>query len=149
MKVLGCDLGSDGAAVYYDGDTGEVLTWVWSLEGERPDKLDAFQCILIGIFMDVEPDAVFYERPFARGQAATRLLWGMAGVLEATSCKRAALLDETPSRIKKHATGNGNASKEEMIEAARALGYDAETEHAADAFHAALFALNHVEVQHV
>jgi hypothetical protein len=37
--------------------------------------------------------------------------------------------------IKKHATGRGNASKDEMIAAANALGYNPEDDNAADALH--------------
>jgi hypothetical protein len=37
--------------------------------------------------------------------------------------------------IKKHATGKGNAKKDEMMAAAKALGYDVQDDNAADAIH--------------
>lgn len=80
-------------------------------------------------------DLVVYERPFARGQAATRALWGLAGLLE--GCAGAwelPCIDYTPSEIKKHAMGTGKAEKDDMILAASLTGYMGENEHEADAW---------------
>jgi Holliday junction resolvasome RuvABC endonuclease subunit len=145
MKILGVDLGKNGAAVLINTETGEILTWTWALTGDRIERARALLDTLNKIFeVHYDLDIVFYERPFARGAAATRSLWGMAGILEAVA--PAAVLDATPSQIKEFATGNGKADKEEMIEAARQRGYHATTEHAADAYHAALYAQAHYRI---
>lgn len=80
------------------------------------------------------PDVVVFERPFARGQHATRALWGLAGLIEAVFGKHAAVLDWTPSEIKLWATGDAKAPKEKMIGAARRMGYTGDNEHEADAW---------------
>lgn len=146
MKILGVDLGATGAAVLIDTVTGEIETQCWAMKGDRVERAGAFSDIVEGIIVQGQPDIVFYERPFARGAAATRSLWGMAGILEAVAGKIAAVVDEVPQKIKQFATGNGRATKEEMIDAARKRGYDALTEHAADAYHAALYAQHHYEI---
>lgn len=80
-------------------------------------------------------DTIIYERPFARGQAATRMLWGMAGVVEALAhANGAAVLDATPGEIKKWSTGQGSAEKTTMIDAAGFMGYRGDNEHEADAW---------------
>ena len=84
---------------------------------------------------EVPMDVAVYERPFARGMDATRCLWGLAGIIEA-ACTYAglAVVDVTPSEIKKWSTGNAKASKEQMLDAAHAMGYLGFNEHEADAY---------------
>lgn len=80
-------------------------------------------------------DVIVHSQPFARGQAATRLLWGMAGILEAAAHNHGcAVMDWTDGEIKKWAAGHGKASKEAMIAAAQEMGYCGDNEHEADAF---------------
>lgn len=146
MKILGVDLGANGAAVLIDEETSEVRTWTWSFKEARVERQVALRGILETILCEVVPDIVFYERPFARGAAATRSLWGMAGVLESVMGSVAPVLDATPSQIKAFATGSGKADKEDMIDASRQRGYYAQTEHAADAYHAALYAQAKYEI---
>ncbi len=79
-------------------------------------------------------DAAIYERPFARGQAATRSLWGTAGIIEAVCTMHGLpVVDMPPSSIKKWAVGKGNADKAEMTAAAQIMGYMGDDEHEADA----------------
>ena len=144
MIIIGVDLGSAGAAVAFNDDL-MIADWTWHFKQPRVERAVALRGTLETILCEVVPDLVMFERPFCRGQAATRSLWGMAGVLESVMGAVAAITDVTPSEIKKFATGDGKASKELMIDAARELGYDAPTEHAADAFHAARYAFNHYE----
>ncbi len=109
----------------------------WQLQGTRHCRLAQFQLLLESFFGELPQqfDAVFYERPFARGQHATRALWGYAGVLEAmATCFQIAIIEATPKEIKKFATGNGKAEKPDMILAAQVMGYDGDNEHEADAF---------------
>lgn len=133
MRIAAFDLGSTWAITRNQGPNGP-WTQHAGLEGKRPEKLAGFIVALSRIPLR-EVDVVVYERPFARGQAATRMLWGMAGILEAAAHNAGvAVLDITPAEIKKWATGKGTASKGEMIAAAQRLGYAGENEHEADAF---------------
>lgn len=80
-------------------------------------------------------DAVVYERPFVRGQDATRSLWGLAGLIEARAgVDGYRVEDYDPSSIKLWAAGHGNADKDAMTLAAYTMGYQGEDEHEADAF---------------
>jgi Holliday junction resolvasome RuvABC endonuclease subunit len=142
MIVLGADLGSAGACVALD-ENGTLGTWTWHFKDARVARQVALRGVLETVLCEVVPDLGFYERPFARGAAATRSLWGMAGVFESVIGSVAGILDATPSEIKKFATGDGKADKAAMIDAAARRGYHAETEHAADAYHAGLYALHH------
>lgn len=130
MKIAAFDLGTTWAMAY----AGQVMhrTEV----GERPCKLSGFRThVREAIWYGLRPDVIVFERPFARGQAATRLLWGMAGQLESIAHDRGcAVLDMTPAEIKKWATGSGRAEKSDMLAAAKRLGYTGENEHEADAF---------------
>lgn len=92
-------------------------------------------------------DAVFYERPFARGQAATRMGWGLAGVIEAVASKHnLPCLDMPPSSIKKFAAGHGKAEKSDMLASAQVLfGYEGANEHEADAVCGLHYAISNIE----
>ena len=92
--------------------------------------------------------AVVYETPLTRGQGATRSLWGIAGILEAVTTRAGLpILDVAVPTIKKFATGNGFASKLEMLKAARKrFGYVGSNEHEADAVCLWNYAEAHLEV---
>ena len=63
---------------------------------------------------------VVYEQPHFRGGPATRLLLGMAGIVEATCAEYGIRCESIHSAtLKKWATGNGRASKDEMRGAAQ------------------------------
>ena len=63
---------------------------------------------------------VAYESPHFRGGPATRLLLGMAGVIEAACAMHGVRCESVHSAtLKKWATGNGRASKDEMRGAAQ------------------------------
>lgn len=142
-RILALDIGSHMGLAwrgYRDGLSDVLMTKHWHLAGEhgkalaRPRRL-ALLLRHLTWFKSAEfvPDLVMYERPFARGQDATRSSWGAAGVIEAVFGDVAVIGDTDPSTIKKFMTGSGKAEKPEMIAAARALGYDGENEHCADA----------------
>jgi len=113
------------------------------LARKRPEVLGSFAATLAAMNDATSRlDIVVYERPFARGQAATRLLWGMAGILEAAAHNAGVpVLDITPAEIKKWAVGKGNADKADMIEAAQLMGYGGDNEHEADAWCLLKFAM--------
>jgi Holliday junction resolvasome RuvABC endonuclease subunit len=144
MKIAAFDLGSTYACAHnwFKGPPGRAA---WHLDinpyrakpklaKKRPEVLAVFASHLDFLRLE-QPDVVVQSRPFARGEAATRMLWGMAGILEAAAHNAGcAILDFSDTEIKKWATGSGKATKEEMIAAAQRLGYAGDNEHEADAF---------------
>lgn len=151
MKIAAFDLGTN-MAVAWRSEPGARPRWKGRvLIGEtRAEKLahcERWLCMWwLLVARDLNIEAIFYERPFARGQAATRMLWGIAGHLEAFAAARdLPVVDMPPSTIKKHVTGDGAASKALMLEAARRFGYDGNNEHEADAICALVYAEHHIE----
>lgn len=114
--------------------------------GDRPYKLAKIQVWLEKYFQWDSFDVVVYERPFHRGPA-TRVLWGIAGILEAVAIRsNAVVFDVAVPTIKKFATGSGRAFKNEMIDAAqRRFDYPGNNEHEADALCLYHYALANVE----
>jgi Holliday junction resolvasome RuvABC endonuclease subunit len=143
MNIAAFDLGSTYAVAWnWCGDLRYAVAHTDlnpnrtkpKLRLERPAVLHQFSRQFAPEFLRVA-DVIVYERPFARGQAATRLLWGMAGILEMLAAREGtAVLDITPSEIKKWAAGVGGAGKGDMIAAAHCLGYGGDNEHEADAY---------------
>jgi hypothetical protein len=140
VKIIAFDLGSTWACAWHI-ESGLA----WNHYDENPDrakpKLRLERPAVLGSFAErlgtsLEPyDLVVHSKPFARGEAATRLLAGMAGILEAAAHNAGcAILMVTDSEIKKWATGSGKADKPAMIEAAHQMGYTGDNEHEADAF---------------
>lgn len=131
--ILALDIGStigwslrmpDGTVEY-----GEV-----NLYGVRPVKLAQLANWMRDFMHFHTVDVVVYERPFGRGQAATRMGWGMAGVIEAmATLNEAAVIDVHNASVKKFAAKRGGAAKDYMLAACWAWGFDPQGEHAADA----------------
>jgi len=80
---------------------------------------------------------IYHERPHHRGGAATALLEGMVAHLQAFASQINAEIKAIPSgTLKKFATGKGNASKPEMIQAAQErYGLQTNSDDIADARH--------------
>jgi len=133
--VIAFDLGRNMAWAYRD--------WVYEDEIKAYNRLyDGIRSHRFGAFMHDFPKitegnpftVLVYETPFARGRDATRSLWGLAGILEACGTKaKMAVVDVAVPTIKKFATGDGRASKDDMIAAAKKFGYAGNNEHEADA----------------
>lgn len=134
MRIIAFDLGRNMAWAYRL-QNGDVMPGHIHLDGERAHRLGQLMQILPGILGQGKFDLIAYETPFVRGRDATRALWGTAGVIEACATNaHCAVLDVAVPTIKKHATGNGRAPKDDMISAARALyEYRGDNEHEADA----------------
>ena len=139
MKIIAFDLGAH-FAMAHNGFPEVVCVEHGVFTGPRAHRAGATlryisrrlaECKNNGVPMEV----AVYERPFARGMDATRCLWGLAGIIEAACTNNGlAVVDALPTEIKKFATGKGTASKEAMMDAARAMGYQGDNEHEADAF---------------
>lgn len=128
MRIAAFDLGSTMACARDElGETHQTF------DGDRARRLSFTWAWLVRMVQGA--DLVVYERPFARGQAATRSLWGLAGAIEMAAYDAGIpCLDIDPSTIKKWATGSGKADKEAMLRAARGMGYKGTNEHEADAY---------------
>lgn len=150
MKIIHFDIGANMAFAHNGMGDDVIIVDSKVFTGNRQERAAATLRWLLKRFKEmkaegIEFDAVHYERPFARGQAATRSLWGVAGVLEAAAVVNGwATLDSTPVEIKKHATGNAKASKEDMIAAARKAGYRGTNEHEADAYLGLRYAIQYI-----
>lgn len=141
LRILALDLGQHlGAA-----DWPQKNCWTVELEGSRTERLSQ---LMDWLEMWVEGyDVVAYERPFARGSAATRSLWGMAGVVEAVATRHGRMTaDFAVTAIKRHATGYGSADKSVMIQAMDKLGWGPQDEHQADAAAVCQLAVDKIEV---
>ena len=148
LRIAAFDLGAN-LAMAHNGCDGVIIVQHVVFTGPRAHRANQTMLWLVKRFIelqaaDVKLDAVFYERPFARGRDATRSLWGIAGILEAVASEWYPVVDGTPSEIKKFATGKSSASKDDMLEAAIRLGYTGSNEHEADAFCGLHYALKYV-----
>lgn len=149
LKLIHFDLGANMA--YAHNCMGDVvIADHFTAKGTRQERaaqtlswlqLRFQQMKVVGLL----PEAVHYERPFARGMHATRSLWGVAGLVEAVA-KQYGLdtFDTTPKEIKKF-VAHYKASKEEMIVAARLLGYMGNNEHEADSYCGLMYAIKHIK----
>lgn len=140
MRVIAFDIGANLAVAHNLGAIPHVQHETF--DGIRAHRAGATLLFLHRLFREIKankafgkPDAVVYEQPFARGEAATRSLWGIAGLIEATATNAGfGVVSVTPTEIKKFACGKGKAEKDEMISAAHMLGYEGANEHEADAW---------------
>ena len=72
-----------------------------------------------------DPHLVLLECPFARGVAATRLLYGYAAVAESLAHENgSAFLDLEPCSVRLRLLGSGNATKADVVRWAREQGFD-------------------------
>lgn len=137
LRLVTFDLGSNMAVAH--NLLGDPRVEHKEFKGRRVPRQAATWLWLHDIFEGIKElggcDAVVYERPFARGQDATRSLWGIAGLIEARAgVDGYRVEDYPPSSIKLWATGHGNADKSAMTMAAYTLGYKGDNEHEADAY---------------
>lgn len=138
MKIVAFDLGSNMAVAHNLLDDGERVE-VRTFKGKRVQRAGQTWLWLHEVFNGIREiggcDVVVYERPFVRGQDATRSLWGIAGMIEGRAAVDGyPVVDYSPGEIKMHTTGHGNADKDAMIAAAQLTGYAGDNEHEADAW---------------
>jgi Holliday junction resolvasome RuvABC endonuclease subunit len=115
-RVIGIDPGmSTGWA--YTTDNGMVIAGTWSLKEEDNHPLVVLFRNICNLIDDVNPELVCYEEPVARGMAAKSLNRQMGVIILACEVCATPHYPVNPGTLKKHATGKGNATKEEMAEA--------------------------------
>jgi len=98
---------------------------------------------------NARPDVIVIESPFFRG-GNSEFLYGFFNLAALVAFegfmfgKHSIQLEKIHlAHAKKHFTGRGNATKEEMIQAARNLGYHVQNDHEADALAILHFKMTH------
>jgi len=103
--------------------------------GESPGmRFLMFRSWLKKIINTARPEIVIYERAHHRGGAATEVGVGFTAIIQEV-CAEAKIeyVALHSSALKKHATGKGNASKEEVMAAAKKKGWKFADDNEADA----------------
>ena len=141
-KILALDLGTDtGWAIGFRCETAETL--VSGTQSFRPRRFDGggmrflrFRGWLDEVRKSVITRVVFEEVRAHKGVDAAHVYGGLMATLT-SFCEEHSIPYEGVSVgvIKKFACGKGNANKEAMVEACRALGYDPVDDNEADAIH--------------
>lgn len=143
-SVLAIDTGMATGWAFHDG-VGLISGTKPFVAGSLGAVLGAFNIWVADQIDEMRPTVVVYEDPTTFGHGV-KLRFGMAAGIELVCFRLERLCVPTAIKaIKKHATGNGNASKENMLEAARAMGWKPATDHEADALwmaHRAMATLN-------
>lgn len=133
MEILALDLATKtGWAV--DPLTGGV----WDLTPERGSspgmRFLRLRGLLNGIRIGHPFGLVVYERPHYRGGHATEVLAGLVAVVQEWCAEQGIDHMAVPSgTLKKYATGNGRATKADMVAAAEARGWRPVDDNHADA----------------
>lgn len=133
MKILAIDSGTKTGWAASIGSSG---TQDFSLKrGESPGmRFLMFRSWLLKMIVLTQPDMIIYERAHHRGGSSTEVCVGFTTTIQTVcaenSIEYVALHSGT---LKKHATGKGNASKEDMMKAARAKGWTFQDDNESDA----------------
>lgn len=141
MRVLALDLGTKcGYAIRFDqGFFGGTESGTWDLAPKK--KLEGGGMRYVRLRRHLEAEAkrgldlvVFEDVKRHAGTMAAHVYGGCKAIVEAL-CEehRIPYTSTGVGTIKKHATGKGNASKDAMIEAARARGWKPADDNEADA----------------
>lgn len=135
MRILALDIAT------VTGFRTETSSGIWDFKKmKRGDsygmRLIRFKAALREIIDLEKIDIVVYERPAGQFKSSIIVASEMIGVLIAL-CEEKGIeyTAYSAKEIKKFATGNGNANKQDMIDAAIALGFKPEDDNEADAIH--------------
>jgi Holliday junction resolvasome RuvABC endonuclease subunit len=136
MNVLALDLGTrTGYAIY---KYGEIISGVKKLRHDRRASgvraLDFYRW-LSQVIQKNGIDKVYFERVYAHKGAEAAHLYGYFMHALSAICEEHGIrcVGLSVGTIKKFMTGKGNATKEEMIMAARSRGFDPVDDNEADA----------------
>lgn len=88
MRILAIDPSTTSLGWACGSETGTA-----KFTGPRQQRFNRLQRTLQLLVERLNPDAVVYYRPFARGDDATRCGWGAAALIEAAAGDRTAVLD--------------------------------------------------------
>jgi Holliday junction resolvasome RuvABC endonuclease subunit len=136
MNVLALDLGSkSGFAILKDG---QITIGTKKLRHDKRASgvraLDFYRW-LTQMIRDHSIDQVYFERVYSHSGTQAAHLYGYFMHTLAAVCEEHCIkcIGIPVTTIKKFATGNGRATKEEMIAAARSRGFNPVDDNAADA----------------
>ena len=128
------------------GFHSEETSGSFSLGKVKPEKLITLYLFLKETIEREKITHVVYEEPIQGHFHATVSHANLEGIiLLVCEMKGMKYMNYTPSAIKKFITGKGNASKEEVIEAVKKLGYEPVDDNEADAI--ALYLLAKLELK--
>jgi len=134
MNVLALDAANKCGYAHTNGISG-----VWRYNKKKTDhpgtKWLVFMARLRDMLQNCPTDKIVYEQPHNRGGAATHSGHGYITCIEYVASGLGIEVDSVHSAtIKKHATGSGRASKEDMIKACQEkLGVEPMDDNEADA----------------
>lgn len=150
MALLALDLGSHcGFAVFKNG---EIISGTKKLRIDKKKfggRFLEFRNWLLQMIAMHDIRKVYFERVFGHvGTEAAHCYGGFLCTLAAVCLeKNITCTGFTVQAIKKFMTGKGNANKEEMIAAAKARGFNPQTDDEADAIAIMLLALNNLTLK--
>lgn len=134
-NTLGLDLGTHCGWAILDESGAIVGSGVWAFGGGSGDRFLTFYQMLDMVAK--KADAIAYEDVRRHlGTTAAHVYGGFLAVLQIyASHTGKPLYPVAVPTIKKHATGKGNATKPEMVAAARTrwIGFDSDDDNEADA----------------
>jgi Holliday junction resolvasome RuvABC endonuclease subunit len=135
MKIIALDSGTKTGWATNDGETFSGIQDFSLKRGESPGmRFLMFQSWLKKMIETIKPDMIIYERAHHRGGGATEVGVGLTTIIQ-TVCaehkvEHVALHSAT---LKKHATGKGNSSKDDMMSAGKTKGWTFEDDNECDA----------------
>jgi len=155
MNILALDLGTKtGWASYFSHEpiapTHIVSSGVQKFtvpRGTNPDvRLLRFRKWLEDLCLLKRPKVIAYELPHMRGGYSTQFLQDMMSILKVFCLDHDILYMSVHSgTLKKHATGSGNASKEEMVLTAEQRYGKVQDDNQADALHILAWAREQID----
>ena len=134
MKVLALDIAT------ITGWKTETSSGIWNLKPNRGEsegmRIVRFKSKVKEIIAMEDITLISYERPAGLFKSSIMVASEMIGVLKDLCIeKNIVVACYSATEIKKYATGKGNANKEQMIEAAKKLGYYPTDDNEADTIH--------------
>lgn len=148
MKIIGFDIGTNLGWAIGEQRRNKIMDWgTITLTGKNREQrlADATYRVIPQLLSRAMANAVIYEKPFVRGDAATRMLWGLAGCIEAVATNQGLpVVDATATQVRALIFGRGvGLSKDDVI--AKLDEYSDLDEHSADAIALTLYAMKTVE----
>ena len=144
MKLLALDLGTNmGFAIFKDGKFISGTRKLGTYKEKFGARFHEFRTWLLNIIAKHNIEAVYFERVFRhKGVEAAHCYGGFLYML-ASVCfqQKIPCISFSVQAIKKFMTGKGNATKDEMIAAARQKGFNPMDDNEADAIAIMLLAL--------
>lgn len=134
MKILALDIATN------TGWKTGTTSGVWNLKPNRGEsegmRVVRFKSKVKELIALEGITVVAYERPAGLHKSSIMVASEMVGVLKDLCIEKGIQLAcYSAAEIKKHATGKGNANKEEMIRSAIKLGFSPSDDNEADAIH--------------